>query len=477
MNYLKDSWLQIFGLLALASGALAARNWQAPNGPHRRNEASRPAAIPIALSEPASPDSNTLKSKAPGKWVVDAALAADADTAKLGDALSNALVGDTVYVRAGTYKGSVSIKRDIVIVGLGLQRDIVIDGDQAGPTLTVDSAKATIKNVTIIHSGARPGKAVESRDATLELVTVALKAGPQDVGLNVSGGAVTADFGAIEGGHKALDAHNGATVALDHMTVTKAKTGVFVQDASARLSDTVLADNERGITVVEQGQATIVNGAILRNSVGVWANRGGQVKVSSSRFIGGTTGVLADERGRAEIESCAFFDLAGNALSADSSGELADKGSTILRTKSVAAMAQSLATLSLIDTQIDDGLGDAVGVVDGASASLSGVKLTRNARAGLSIRDARAVRVEDSVVSGQKRCALEVSGAALTLKTTRMTGNLCGVAFYGEATLDVDACDLTGNLQGPFLYPADQKKGVIVRGQNNRPRNLSSLIQ
>ena len=177
-----------------------------------------------------------------------------------------------------------------------------------------------------------------------------------------------------------------------------------------------------------------------------------------------------------ELFSTGFFGLTGAALQADSSGEIDDSGSSIVRGKAASVVARGRATLKLDGTRIEDGSGDAADVVDGASASLSGVKFARNAGAGLSVRNAQTVSVADSSISGHARCAIEVSGAALTLKSARLTGNLCGVAFFGQAVLDADASVFTGNRRGPFQYSADQKNEIVVRGSGNEPGDLAALI-
>lgn len=471
MRYLKDPWLQVFLFLTVASGVMAAIG-VGPAGKTAKIE-PKPPLDARQQPEPA----HTLKAKAPGKWVVDAKLALDADTDKLGEALANASAGDTVYVRVGTYKETVAIKRDVSIVGLGAQREIVVDGDAAGPTVAVDGAKVKLKNLTLSHSGIRPGKALESRRATLELQTVAVKVQAQDSGVDVIGGGLTAFYLTVEGGHRGVDAHDEAKLSLDHPSISKAETALYLQGATAHLAEPTLTDNKKGVTVAEQGSALISGGELSRNGVAVWANRGGQAKLASVKLAADGTAVVAEERGRAETESCAFSEETAGALLADTGGQAMDKGSTILRAQGTAAAAKAQGTLALVDTQIEDGQGDAVAVLDGGSAALSGVKLARNARAGVVIKDARAVRLDRATIVHHKRCALELDGGEVAVKASTLQQNDCGAAFYGKATLDIEGSDFSGNDHGPLLYKPDQKDGIVLRGKNNNPRNLTSLIQ
>jgi|GEM_PF-2067878 len=495
MSYLRDPWLQIFAFLALTSGALAAfgrpGSASAPfagsgaasaaaldSAPAARVPA--PAAAAPAAAAPAAPPA--LRPKISGKWVVDASLAADADTAKLGDALAAAAAGDVVYLRAGDYKGRFVVRRDITLIGLGARADVVIDGDGAGPSLLVDEASATIKNLTLAHAGTEAGATLEGRRAVLTLSGVEIRAGPlgpgaQDAGLEALGGAASLEDCAITGGHKGVDAHDEAKVALTRTAVTKSMTAVFVQDASVRLSECALTDDARGLTASEQGEAVLSGGEISRAAGALWATRGGRIQASGTRFNLDGAGVLADENGRVELSSAAFFGLSGAALETDSGGEIDDVGSSIARGKSVGATAGARSTLKLDGTRIEDGSGDAVDVAAGATASLKGVRFARNDGAGLSVRNALSVRVEDSDIADETRCAIEVSGAALSLKAARLSGNLCGVAFFGQSVLDADSSRFTDNRRGPFQYTNSRKNEIVVRGENNEPRDLAALIK
>lgn len=449
MRYFKDPWLQVFGFLALASALLAAKGL-APSAPK--------AAAPIQVQNQAAaaPLKRTLNPKKAGRWIVDAANAADADTTKLSDAVANAASGETIFVRAGVYRESLSIARDVSIIGLGALRDIVVDSDAGGATLAVDAAKVSIKNVTISHSGARPGKAVEARRATLELSGVALKAGPNDEGIDAIGGSVTVSYSSLDGGNRGLDAHDGAKAALDHTSIAHAEAGVYLQGATAQINDCSFSDGKRGLIAAEQGQASVVNGTFARLGTGVWANRGGQATVSASKFPEHATAILAEERGRVEAKDCSFTAGTGPALAADGGGEALDRGSTIMRGKT-AARASGKATLGLVDTQIEDMTGDAV-VVEDASAALSGVKIVRGAGHGVVIGAAQAVRVE--------RAAITKNGGA-------------GVYFRGAQplTLDIDGSQLSGNARGPIACEDGAKERLALRGKNNEPRDLASLIQ
>ncbi len=450
MRYLKDPWLQIFGFLALASAVLAARGLTAAG-----------ARGQIAVSQPspqatAAPLHRTLNPKKAGRWIVDAALATDADTAKLSEALANAAAGETIFVRAGTYRAGAPITRDVTLAGLGALRDVVVESDAEGPTLAVDGAKVAVKNLTIAHSGARPGKAVEARRATLELSGVAIRSGPNDEGVDAIGGSATLSYSSVDGGSRGLDAHDGAKVALDHARISGAETGVYLQGASARINDTSFSDGKKGLTVAEQAQADVVNGSFAREEVAVWADRGGQAKVSGAKFPDHAVGVLADERGRAEVKDCEFSNGSGPALAAETGGETLDRGSSILRGRT-AARASGKATLGLVDTQIEDAKSDAV-AIDDASAALSGVKIVRAGGHGLVVGDAQAVRIEKSEISKNK-------GA--------------GIYFRGDQdlALDLDGSRLSGNAGGAIVREQGRRGRLSIRGKNNEPRDPASLIQ
>jgi hypothetical protein len=467
MSYFKDPWLQVFAFLALGSGLLFARS------PGAASRAGAPA--PSFQAPPAAPQTGKLKPKSPGKWVVDSKLALDADTDILGEALNSAAAGDTVYVRAGLYRGAVSVKRDVFIVGLGALRDIVAESGGDLSTLTIEGAKVSIKNVTFARVEGRQGRAIESRRSQLQLAGVAIRATESSDGLDVIGGSVSGSYVSIEGGRRGLDAHDEARVSLDHLSVSKAGAGVYLQGATAELASPAFSQNKKGLVAAEQGQALVKDADFKGDGLALWANRGGQIIASGSRFAG--TGALADDRGRVELQRCSFSDAEGTAMHAAAEGTVLDKGSTILRAKGVAALAETQGTLGLVDTQFEDGASDGVVVVDGGSAALSGVKIARHARAGISVRDAKAVRVERATIAHQKRCALELAGSDVSIKASTLMRNDCGVAFYGKGTLSADGSDFTGNARGPVLFKPELKGEIGIAGKGNNPPNLASLVQ
>jgi nitrous oxidase accessory protein len=71
---------------------------------------------------------------------------------RLQEAIDSAPEGSILTLPAGVYKGSISIKKPLTIIGK--EDGVVIDGEGKGTVITVESSFVTLKNLKIINSGA-----------------------------------------------------------------------------------------------------------------------------------------------------------------------------------------------------------------------------------------------------------------------------------------------------------------------------------
>jgi nitrous oxidase accessory protein len=81
--------------------------------------------------------------------IISVSLSANA----LQDAIDKAPVGSILKLHAGTYKGSIIINKPLTLVGQ--EKGVIIDGENSGIVIKVQSSYVTLKNLTIINSGSR----------------------------------------------------------------------------------------------------------------------------------------------------------------------------------------------------------------------------------------------------------------------------------------------------------------------------------
>jgi len=71
----------------------------------------------------------------------------------LQDTIDNAPAGSILKLPAGVYKGSIIINKPLSIIGQA--NGVIIDGENNGTVIKIKSSYVTLKNLTIINSGAR----------------------------------------------------------------------------------------------------------------------------------------------------------------------------------------------------------------------------------------------------------------------------------------------------------------------------------
>ena len=68
-------------------------------------------------------------------------------------AIAAATAGDTIVICAGTYLTNAQITKDLILIGAGAGTNpstgTILDGDQKGHVLYIDSAKVTVRNLTV----------------------------------------------------------------------------------------------------------------------------------------------------------------------------------------------------------------------------------------------------------------------------------------------------------------------------------------
>jgi len=74
----------------------------------------------------------------------------------LQNAIDSADEGSVIRLKAGVYRGAISITKPLTI--LGTEKGVIIDGEGEGTIVTINSPYVTLKNLTLRHSGSRHDK-------------------------------------------------------------------------------------------------------------------------------------------------------------------------------------------------------------------------------------------------------------------------------------------------------------------------------
>ena len=97
-------------------------------------------------------------------WIVVAISISYLNANILQDAIDNAPAGSILKLPAGVYKGNIHINKPLSIIGQ--EKNVIIDGENKGIVIKVQSSYVTLKNLTIINSGSRH----ENLDGAISIV-------------------------------------------------------------------------------------------------------------------------------------------------------------------------------------------------------------------------------------------------------------------------------------------------------------------
>ncbi len=86
-------------------------------------------------------------------WFVITVLGSYLHANILQDTIDNAPAGSILKLPAGVYKGSIHIDKPLSLIGQG--KDVIIDGENSGIVIKIESSYVTLKNLTIINSGSK----------------------------------------------------------------------------------------------------------------------------------------------------------------------------------------------------------------------------------------------------------------------------------------------------------------------------------
>ena len=173
-------------------------------------------------------------------------------------ALSKAKKGSTVFVAKGRYKTNVTIPRDVKLVGGKSTGDVVIEGDNDKPTVTMKE-DAEIKKITL--KGGRHGIRVEN-NAEVKIIEVVIKESVRD-GIHIDKGStakkdeVYIEKVEIKDSRMAgIFSEQRSVVVIDADIIRNGDGLDFVAGVKAWVKDTRISDNRgSGLKLVLDGAA------------------------------------------------------------------------------------------------------------------------------------------------------------------------------------------------------------------------------
>jgi len=318
-------------------------------------------------------------------------------------ALRQAGQGTEIILLPGTYRESVVVDKDVVILGLGEPGEVVIDGGVAS-ALVVQTPAASLRGLTLKSSGAAPALRISSGAPRIEDCVIRAQACCAD----------------LEG----------------------------VGSAPVFQDCTFLAEASGGIHVGVGTQVRIEGGRVLVfPGVAVTVEQGAQASMQGLAIGPGEgVGVKVCSRGQATLDGCLLQAASGSVeVGGDARIQLSHCRLMDSRFAGLIALEHSQALLESCD--LDNHVCSGVHVLAGANVVLKKCRVNGNAGFGVSIMDRGLATLEGCVVQGNGGAGLLIHhGATVQARTSSFSeGRSLGVdcAEGGQAVLD--ACEISGN--------------------------------
>jgi len=279
-------------------------------------------ATPVPFWVPSTP--TPVPTPGPKRLIVDASGSGDYKT--IASAILSAKTGEIIVLRPGTYKETLTISKDVRIVGKGGRSMVIVEGAPDAHVFNFTSGSAALTGLTIRHTRGPGGR----------------------------------DLGAID--------VTGGTPMIEDCDLTSSASVVSIHGARANptfLNCTMRDSFGPGLLVFDQGQGIIEKCVISGNTnQGVVIRTGGNPVARDCEIRDGKAqGVSVFDQGQGTIEKCV---ISGNTLSGV---EICKGGNLTVR-----------------DCQIRGNRNEAVYVWDQGQGTFTGNTLAGNARGAWNIK-------------------------------------------------------------------------------------------
>ena len=266
-----------------------------------------------------------LEPRVPGKWVVDAASGAGADTSNLEEALEAARPGGEILIRPGAYSLSAALNRPLTLTGQGAGPEETTLTASSSTALAVTMGKVTLRNLTVAVDGSG-GAALRVDGGELSLSRVRLRAAAGSLGAEVLRGRLSAEETVFDGeGTGALILGRASRGEFNGALFYNTGHALRVSDgAQAMVSSSTFKDNAGAFSADAEGSISDL-GSTLRNSreSAVLAVDRSKVQLSGTRIEGsGKHGVSLGQGATAALHRVSITGSGGAAVSVSGKAEL-----------------------------------------------------------------------------------------------------------------------------------------------------------
>ncbi len=383
-------------------------------------------------------------------------------------ALRQARAGSEILLLPGVYRESVTVDKDVEILGVGEPGEVVLEG-VGGPALVMAAGATVLRGVTLKGAPGQPALLVQRGSSVVEGCTLA---GPG--------------------------------------TCAEVATGAQVTLRDCR----ILATGPRGLAVAAQAQARLEGGSIEGFlEAGIQVEAGGQVTLQAMQVGPGPgTGLRLGARGQATLEGSTLSGAAGAVeLGRESRGQFTRCRLVDSRYAGLLALEQSQATLEdcelsgngcagahvlaganvvLRQCQVSGNEGFGLSVMDRGLATLEGCQVRTNGGSGLLIHRGATVQVRSTTFAEGRSlgidCAdggqgvldgceilgnagvgvqVESGGSLLLVRCTLRDGRDSGLLLLEDSQVTLEECVVHRNARGGILLARDAAD-PILRGGN-----------
>ena len=215
----------------------------------------------------------TPASSGPKRLIVDASGSGDYRT--IASAILGARPQDTIVLRPGTYKESLSINRDVRIVGEGGQSKVIVEGAPGAHVFGFTAGSATLTGMTIriLGSGLSTGAiTVRAGTPVIEDCDLTSSAGAAVYILGATANPVIRNCTMRNSRDSGVVYEQGQGTIEQCVIAGNALMGVQIRTGgNPVVRDCEIRDNKGyGVSVLEQGQGTFTGNTLTGNANGAW---------------------------------------------------------------------------------------------------------------------------------------------------------------------------------------------------------------
>jgi parallel beta-helix repeat protein len=193
------------------------------------------------------------------------------DHPTIQEAIHNAIDGDTIFVKAGTYHEHIIVNKTLTLEGENA-KNTIIDGDESGTVIKLDASDTRISGFTITGTGFASGEfrfgiyIIGSRNNITNNNITNNRGGA----LRIESNNNTLDSNDITNNWGGCDLNNAWGNILSWNNLTDNQDGVYLYKSSENLiSNNLISGNTNGITILESDDNKVISNNVTNNLQGI----------------------------------------------------------------------------------------------------------------------------------------------------------------------------------------------------------------